>query len=98
MDGTQAVAKEERAIESLRAKCDQPLGGAAEREAAERALRVREATLAAKPTVLDRAAKAKAARAEFDAGLVEAKALSELASAVTVREDMIVVHRTAVGR
>lgn len=86
----QARAKEESAVASLRAKCAQAERAA--REGMERALREREARLAAMPLALDKPARA-AVKRDFDAAIAEAKAVSELAVAVTVRENMVVLTR-----
>ena len=75
---------------SLRAKCAQAERAA--REGMERALREREARLAAMPLALDKPARA-AVKRDFDAAIAEAKAVSELAVAVTVRENMVVLTR-----
>ena len=66
--------------------------GSAAREGVERALREREARLAAMPLALDKPARA-AVKRDFDAAIAEAKAVSELAVAVTVRENMVVLTR-----
>ena len=61
-------------------------------ETMEQALKQKEATLAAMPPTLGKAAKA-AARASFDEALKTARALSELVETISVREMMVVVHR-----
>ena len=85
----EALRKEQAAVATLRDKCAQSAGAAQQRAALERALHEREARLAALPPTMDKAR----AREQFDNALAVARALSELAEAVTVRENLVVVHR-----
>ena len=88
----EARTNEASAVATLRDKCAQARTEQPGREGAERALRGREARLAAMPLALDKPAKA-AVKRDFDAALAEAKAVSELAVAVSVHENMVVLTR-----